>query len=222
MPIGLTLEPVSESFFLTLASISAGLIGLFLVGMIFYIQIGYERSERSRVVVEPYFRAATTITFIAFAIPLGVSLTVVSLPIVWSLLLYFGLIVGLILADVSTISTVRVMQRVIRLRLLVMIEIVGTAVLALMVILPLATGGLSPGREDLVPGLLLSLGIGFLSTTVLVLSLFDIARFERSEGLDPGLEPSAERPEPEPPRSPGEQMAGVEDPPDQTGPEALD
>ena len=56
-----------------------------------------------------------------------------------------------------------------------------------MVILPLATGGLSPEREDLVPGILLSLGIAFLGTCVLVLTLFDIARFERSELPDPKL-----------------------------------
>ena len=35
--------------------------------------------------------------------------------------------------------------------------------------------------QDLGPGLLLSLGIGFLSTCVLVLTLFDIARIERHD-----------------------------------------
>ena len=177
------MNPVSDGFLIAIAEISAALIGLFLVGMIFYIQTGFDRLERSRGVVEPYFRAATLITFISFAIPLGVSLTLVSLPIVWSRLLYVVLVFGLVLVDFSTIKAVRECVRVTGLRLLVMMEVVGTAVVALMVILPLATGGLRPDREDFVPALLLSLGIGFLSTCVLVLTLFDIARFERSGSL---------------------------------------
>ena len=170
----------TDEFLIGIAGISAALIGLFLVGMIFYIQTGFDRLERSRDVVEPYFRAATLITFISFAIPLGVSLTLVALPIVWSRLLYVVLVVGLIVVDVSTVKAVRACVRVTGLRLLVMMEVVGTAVVALMVILPLAAGGLRPDREDFVPALLLSLGIGFLSTCVLVLTLFDIARLERS------------------------------------------
>jgi hypothetical protein len=79
------------------------------------------------------------------------------------------------------VSTVRRLQQQIRLRLLVMIEVVGTVGIALMIILPLATGGASFSRDDLVPGLLLSLGVAFLGTWVLVLTLFDIARYERSQ-----------------------------------------
>lgn len=180
------MEPVSDNYLITVAEISASLTGLFLVGMIFYIQTGYERLERSRDVVEPYFRAATTITFIAYGIPLGVSLTLVALPIVWSRVLFFVLVLGLVAVDVRTVSTVREVVRFAGLRLLATMEIVGTVVVALMVILPLATGGLTPDREDLVPSILLSLGVAFLGTCVLVLSLFDIARFERSDAPAPG------------------------------------
>ncbi len=175
------MNPVSDDFLLALASISAALTGLFLVGMIFYIQIGYEKRQRSRALVEPYFRAATSITFIAFAAPVAVSLTLVALPIVWSVMLYYALVVALILADISTVATVRKVHREMGFRLLVMIEVVGTAVVILMIVLPLVTGGFDMQREDLVPGLLLSLGVAFLATWVLVLTLFDIARFERSE-----------------------------------------
>ena len=184
------MDPVSDEFLLVVAEISAALTGLFLVGMIFYIQGGYERVERSRAVVEPYFRAATLITFIAYAIPLFVSLTLVALPIVWSRLLYVVLVVSLIVVDFSTVGTVRAVMRVTRLKLLALTEVVGTAVVALMVILPLATGGLTPDREDFVPSILLSLGIAFLGTCVLVLTLFDIARFERSQQPEPQLEPA--------------------------------
>src|ERR687892_2791049 len=106
------MDPVSDSFLLTVASISAALIGLFLVGMIFYIQSGYESNERSREVVEPYFRAATAITLIAYAIPLTVSLTLVALPIIWSRLLLLVLLLALVIENVATVGTVRAVVRV--------------------------------------------------------------------------------------------------------------
>jgi len=174
------MDTVSDDFFLALAEISSALTGLFLVGIVLYIQVGYDKSERSRAVVEPYMRAATSITFIAYAIPVVVSLTLVSLPIAWSRWLYYGLLLGLVAVNVTTVATVRRVQQEMRLRLLVMIEVVGTVAVALMVVLPLATGGLAFTRDDLVPGLLLSLGVAFLGTWVLVLTLFDIARYERS------------------------------------------
>ena len=82
--------------------------------------------------------------------------------------------------------------REVGLRMLWVMEVVGTVVVAVMVVLPWWIGGLSPGREDFVPGLLLSLGIGFLSTCVLVLTLFDIARIERAE--DPRSSPPVRDP----------------------------
>ena len=136
--------------------------------------------------VEPYFRAATLITFIAYSVPLAVALTLIALPLVWSQILYWLLVCGLLVVNVRTVSTVREVQRDVGLSLLTMVEVVGSVAIAAMIILPLATGGINPGQEDLVPGLLISMGIAFLGTCVLVLSLFDIARFERShqEGID--------------------------------------
>ena len=174
------MDPVADSVLDTIANISASLIGLFLVGMIFYVQTGFDRVERSRDLIEPYFRAATLITFISLAIPLGISLSLMTLPLVWSQLLYLTLLAALIAADVTTIKAVRACVRATGLRLLSMMEIVGTAMVAAIAGLPVATGGLQPEREDLVPALLVSLGVGFLSTCVLVLTLFDIARLERA------------------------------------------
>ena len=178
------MDPVTDVFLLLIAEVSAALIGLFLVGMIFYIQTGFNQLERSRVVVEPYFRASTRIVLILYSIPLVLSLTLVALPIVWSRLFFLTLIVGLVASNISTAVGVRPVMRVTGNRTLFINELVGTAGVALMVILPLASGGFSPSRDDLVPPMLISLGIAFLSTCVLVLTLFDIAQFERSEGLD--------------------------------------
>ncbi len=176
-----TVDPVSDAFLIDVAGISATLVGLFLVGMILYIQAGFERTERSRSVVEPYFRSSTVITFVALAIPFGVSLTLVVLPLGWSQVFFASLVVGLIAANAATIRDARACARATGLRLLSAMEVVGTAIVALMVVTPVAIGGLSPDREALVPSLLMSLSIGFLSTCVLVLTLFDIARLERAE-----------------------------------------
>lgn len=160
---------------------SAGLIGLFIVGMIFYVQTGFQRLERSRPVVEPYFRASTTIVLIVYSIPLGVSLTLVTLPVGWSRLLLAALLVSLVAANFTTVGELGPVMRATRSRLLLYNEIVGTIGVAIMVFLPFVLGGWTPGRDDLVPVLLLGLGLGFLSTCVLVLTLFDISAFERSD-----------------------------------------
>ena len=175
------MDPVADELLTELAAISASLIGLFLVGMILYIQTGFGRAERTRELVEPYFRAATMITFISSALPLAVSLTLVTLPIGWSRVLYGAVIVGLAAADLKTIDTVRACVKATGLNLLWAMEAAGTVLVLAMAVTPLWIGGLSPQREDLVPGLLLGLAVGFLSTCVLVLTLFDIARIERSE-----------------------------------------
>ena len=106
------MEPVTDAFLLLVAEVSAALIGLFLVGMIFYIQTGFGQLERSRVVVEPYFRASTRIVLILYSIPLGLSLTLVALPIFWSRMLFLVLMVGLVSANVSTAVGVRPVMKV--------------------------------------------------------------------------------------------------------------
>ncbi len=179
----------TDGFLLSLAEVSAGLIGLFLVGMIFYIQTGFRLLERSRSVVEPYFRASTRIVLIVYSVPLAVSLALVSLPIGWSRIVFWGLILALLAANVSTVGGVGPVMSATRSRLLLYNEIVGTAGVLAMVIVTLVLGGLVPDREELVPALLLGLGLGFLSTCVLVLTLFDIAEFERTEPRDNDLAP---------------------------------
>ncbi len=175
------MDPVSDDFLLLVAEVSASLVGLFVVGMIFYVQTGFSRLKRSRAVVEPYFRASTRSVLIVYAFPLGLSLTLVALPDIWSQVLFLILTLSLIAANVSTAVGVRAVMRVTGSTTLLINEIGATAGAAVMVILPVVTGGFSPDREDLVPTILLGLALGFISTGVLVLTLFDIARFERSE-----------------------------------------
>jgi hypothetical protein len=85
------MRQVSDAFLLNMAEISATLIGLFLVGVFFYIETGLRRWERARQVVVPYLRAGTRITLIFFAIPLGLSLALVALEPFWARVLFVPL-----------------------------------------------------------------------------------------------------------------------------------
>ena len=165
---------VSDAFLLNIAEVSAGLVGLFLVGMFFYVETGLGRTEHARV-VQPYFRASTRIVLLLFAIPIGMSLTLVALELVWARLLFVLLSLMLVAANVDTAMRSRGAVSVTRSTLLAMTEVVGTAGVVVLVIVPWALGGFHPTREDLNWAILLSFATGFLSICALVLSAFDIA-----------------------------------------------
>jgi hypothetical protein len=57
-------------------------------------------------------------------------------------------------------------------------EVVGTVGVFVLVVIPWVLGGFHPTREDLTWAILLAFASGFLSICALVLSDFDIARFE--------------------------------------------
>jgi hypothetical protein len=65
-------------------------------------------------------------------------------------------------------------------------------VLSSLIVLPWILGGLHPDREDLTWAILLAFAAGFLSICATVLSVFDMARFEASSGIEPGLVPHRE------------------------------
>ncbi|HJU57629.1 MAG TPA: hypothetical protein VJ774_02715 [Actinomycetota bacterium] len=100
------MQPVTDAFLLNMAEVSATLIGLFFVGIFFYIESGLRRLEHVRAIVEPYLRAGTRITLIVFAIPLGLSLSLVALDLVWSRILFAVLCVTLIAANVDSLLRV--------------------------------------------------------------------------------------------------------------------
>jgi hypothetical protein len=170
---------VTDAFLLNMAEVSATLIGLFLVGVFFYVETGLGRRDFSRRVFEPYLRAGTRITLIVFAIPLGLSLTLVVLEPVWSRILFAVLSLLLVAANVDSVMRVRGLAR--GSVGLVVNEIVTTALAVVLVVLPWALGGLHPTREDLTWAILLSFAAGFLSIGATVMSAFDVARSETSD-----------------------------------------
>jgi hypothetical protein len=57
------MQEVSDDFLLN-AEVSATLIGLFLVGVFFYVETGFRRLGAAREAFEPYFRAGTRIVLV--------------------------------------------------------------------------------------------------------------------------------------------------------------
>jgi hypothetical protein len=172
------MRQVSDEFLLNMAEVSSQLIGLFLVGVLFFAEAGFRRLERTRSVVEPYFRASTRIVLVLFAIPLGLSLALAWLDPIWSTVLFAVLSVVLLAANVDTAKRIRAVTRVTGATALLVNEVLGTAGVLVIVTMPWILGGVRPERGDLAWAILLSFGLGFVSVCAMVLSVFDIGRYE--------------------------------------------
>jgi hypothetical protein len=165
---------VSDGFLLNMAEVSATLIGLFLVGVFFYVETGFRRLERGRE-LEPYIRAGTRIVLLLFAIPLVLSLTLVVLGPNWNRVLFALLSVMLLAQNVETLVRIRALVKVDGSTTLLVNEVLGSVAVLMLVVIPWALGGLRPTREDLTWAILLSFASGVLSVAALVLSVFDTA-----------------------------------------------
>jgi hypothetical protein len=179
---------VSDAFLLNMAEVSATLIGLFLVGVFHYVDTDLRRSSQMRDVFDPYLRAGTRITLIAFAIPIGVSMALVTLELVWARVVFAAISVVLVLANIDSLSRVRGVASATGSTALLVNEVAATALTLVLIVAPWVLGGLRPSRGDLTWSILLAFAAGFLSIGAVVLSTFDIARLERrvaAEGNDP-------------------------------------
>jgi hypothetical protein len=173
------MREVSDGFLLNMAEVSATLIGLFLVGVFFYVESGLRRLSDARRVFEPYLRAGTKITLVVFAFPLGLSLALVVLEPLWARLLFAVLSLVLIAANVESVARLRGVAGATGSMALLVNEVVTTALAVALILLPWLLGGLEPTREDLTWSILLAFAAGFLSIAATVISAFDIARLER-------------------------------------------
>jgi zinc transporter ZupT len=84
----------------------------------------------------------------------------------------------LLAANLDTAIRMRAVSRVTRSTALLVNEVVGTGAVLVIVVLPWILGGLHPSREDLTWAILLSFASAFLSVCALMVSAFDISRFE--------------------------------------------
>jgi uncharacterized membrane protein len=178
------MREVSDEFLLNMAEVSAALIGLFMVGVFFFADTGFRRLHQARGIVEPYFRASTRIVLVVYALPLGLSLSLVVLQLSWSRVLVALLSLLLLAANLDTAARIRAVARATGSTALLVNELVGTAAVVAIVALPWVLGGLHPTREDLTWTILLAFAAGFASISALVLFVLDLARFEAADGRE--------------------------------------
>jgi hypothetical protein len=175
------MREVSDAFLLNMAEVPAGLIGLFLVGMFFYVETGFRQLGPVRWVVESYFRASTRIVMLLFAVPLALSLTLVVLETVWTAVLFGIMSVALVVANVDTAIQILAVHRVTRSTAMLANEVLGSIGVVFIVLLPWVLGGIDPTREDFTWAILVSFASAFLSLMTVVLSVFDLARMRAQE-----------------------------------------
>jgi hypothetical protein len=169
---------VSDSFLLNMAEVSATLIGLFLVGVLFFVETGFRRLGQAREIFEPYLRAGTRIVLLLYALPLSLSLTLVVLGLNWNRVLFALLSLLLLAANVDSVVRIRAVARVTGSKVLLANELLGTAAVLALVSVPWILGGFHPTREDLTWAILLSFASGLVSVGALVLAVFDTATYE--------------------------------------------
>ena len=157
------MKPVSDDFLLNVAGVSGALVGLFLVGVFFFVETGLGRLRSSRTILEGYFGAGTRIVLILFAMSLLLSLTLVVLTPAWNTAVFAVLSITLVAANVDTAMRIRGVTKMIHSTAFLANEVAGTVAVVVIVTLPWILGGLYPTREDLTWSILLSFAAAFTS-----------------------------------------------------------
>ena len=172
---------VSDDFLLSIAGVSATLIGAFLVGVIFYLDSDVHRSLSAGAADDSFMRSGARWVFAIFSIPILVPLTLVGLGVP------SGTGVFLALGAVAVAATVDSVSRIVmsgfamsmspnRSITLMVNQVASTIAVMLLVALPWLIEGWGLTRPAFVPSLLLALTVGFSSTAALVMSIFDLTR----------------------------------------------
>jgi enamine deaminase RidA (YjgF/YER057c/UK114 family) len=172
------MRAVGDELLLGIAGVAATVIGLFMVGVLFFVEGGMRGPGRqSRADLWRYMRSGTRIVMMLFAMALLLSLALVALELPWARALFVVLSALLVVANVETAVKVRA-TRVTQSRTLLFNEIAGTVGVVAIVALPWILGGLRPSRADLTLAAFLALATAFASVSAIALSTFDLARLD--------------------------------------------
>jgi hypothetical protein len=180
-----------QAFLTALAGVSATLIGAFLVGVFFYIDSEQHRHLTASAAADLYLRAGVRWIFIAFAMPLFVSLALVSVDPLLGLIVFISFSLILIASTFDTGRRMLTRGGSGSSLGLLMNHWFATAAVVAIAILPWIVGGWLPSAEAYIPSMLLALLAGFSSTASLVMAQFDSTMGMSQESDQAGEEPSA-------------------------------
>jgi hypothetical protein len=162
---------VKDDLLLALVGASATLLGLFLVGVFFFVDSPIRRKNPT---FEPYLRIGTSIVLLVYAIPLIAPLVLIMAGPFPTSVVFAAFSVALIVQNVRTVYHLRRIPDRMRTPAFVINEAVGTILLLGMVALPWVLGGAHPTREHLAASFVLALVAAFVSTCTFVVAAFDL------------------------------------------------
>jgi hypothetical protein len=169
------MNPVSEGFLLTTAQIAATLIGLLLVGALFYAETGLRQLGARDLHATPYLRAGIRWVLVVYSMVLGISLALIVFEPMWVAVLFALFSVALMAALVQQTQRTLELSRARPDWLQAWTAWLPWPPTIVALCLPWVLGGLTPGPEAFVLTLLLGGAMAFLSTANVVLLTLELA-----------------------------------------------
>lgn len=161
-------------FLLAVSGVSATLLGTFIVGVFFYLDLAQYRSATSRTTpIDRYMRAAVRWVFIAYSIPLLLPLVLVFAEPIWGALTFVVLTTMLLASTVGTFRLILTQGGAGSSVPLILNEWITTVAVLGAFILPWLIAGWAPSPSAFIPSLVIMIAASFASTAVLVISEFD-------------------------------------------------
>jgi hypothetical protein len=173
------MNTVSDELLLTTAQIAATLLGLLLVGVLFYAETGLRKLGSIAPQTAPYLQAGTIFVLLLYSLVLGVSLVLVAFGPPWSaivfVLLGLALLVALVLFTRRTLDLSRARPDWLR----AWWAWLPWPPTLITLGLPWLLGGLSPDRDAFVASIFIGGATAFQATAGLVLLTFEVATLDR-------------------------------------------
>jgi hypothetical protein len=179
---------VADEVLVATAQIAATLIGLLLVGVLFFAETGLRQLSLFGPQPAAYLRSGTRFILLLYSLALGLSLALLVLEPAWITVTFVVLGIAIIGALVSFTLRARDLRRVMARMHVASLWIAWPPVLVTLA-LPWVTEGLNPGREAFTASILLSGAFAFVGTASLVLVAFDLSALEKeatTRGAPPG------------------------------------
>lgn len=160
-----------------MAEVAGTLLGTFLVGLFFYLELD---GRRERVADDQYLRAGVLSVFVLYSIPVFVPIAFIALGTLWATLLFASLSVLLLATVVATVRLILTRRGARQSITLIVNEWAGIPLVLGLVALPWILGGLAPRPADFNASLFIALLVGFLNTVTLIMNEFDAKRSVRT------------------------------------------
>ncbi len=179
-------------FLLAIAGVAGTLLGTFIVGVFFYLDLAHYRSSTSRTTPKDrYMRAAVRWVFVAYSIPLLLPLVLVFADPIWGAMTFVALSAMLLAATVGTVRRIVTRGGAGSSFPLILNEWITTFAVLLAFALPWLIAGWIPSPSAYIPSLVIMITASFASTAALVMSEFDATFVTASSPDDPVVEPGA-------------------------------